>query len=104
LLGSFEKQKKAVLNRAISNLKTSNNFEINLENEDFSYKLDQNCRTYNLTNREIEVAKLIITGLSYKRIGKDLFIDERTVAKHIGNIFEKMGVSNKVELINKLRI
>ena len=103
LLGSFEKQKKAALHTAISNLKTSNNFETNLENEDLSYKLDQNCRMYKLTNREIEVAKLIIKGLSYKKIGKNLFIAERTVATHVGNIFEKTGVSNKVGLINKLR-
>lgn len=38
----------------------------------------------------------------YKYIGETLFIAERTVTIHAQNIFEKMEVKNKIELINKL--
>jgi DNA-binding CsgD family transcriptional regulator len=55
-----------------------------------------------LTRRETEISSLIVKGNTYKEIAKELFISEKTVTKHIQNIFGKAGVSNKVELINKL--
>jgi two-component system, sensor histidine kinase ChiS len=63
---------------------------------------EENCQFYHLTSREKDIAKLICAGYKYKNIGETLFIAERTVTKHAQNIFEKVGVSNKVELINKL--
>ena len=60
------------------------------------------CSRYQLTNREIEIVQLIRQGVRYKTIGEKLFISERTVNKHVQNIFEKCDVSNKVELIRKL--
>jgi DNA-binding CsgD family transcriptional regulator len=65
-------------------------------------RITTNCRLYHLTNRETEIARLICRGITYKRIGELLFIAERTVAKHVQNIFEKVSVSNKLELCNKL--
>jgi len=50
-----------------------------------------------------DIAKLVREGLTYKEIGEKLFIAERTVTKHIQNIFEKAEVSNKIELANKLQ-
>lgn len=61
-----------------------------------------NCKKYRLTSREVEIIKWLIKGLPYKTIGDSLNISDKTVAKHISNIFSKVGVSNKVELINKL--
>ncbi len=63
---------------------------------------DRNANLYNLTAREKEIAKLICQGYTYKVVGEKLFIAERTVTKHVQNIFEKAEVKNKVELINKL--
>lgn len=62
----------------------------------------QNCIKYQLTSREKEIAILVCRGSSYKQIGEELFISERTVTKHVQNIFEKVNVSNKLELLNKL--
>jgi DNA-binding NarL/FixJ family response regulator len=50
-----------------------------------------------LTEREIEVIKLIKEGESNKIIADMLNINERTVANHISNIFMKMGVKNRTE-------
>ena len=50
----------------------------------------------------VSLARLVREGLTYKEIAETLFIAERTVTKHIQNIFEKVGASNKIELINKM--
>jgi DNA-binding CsgD family transcriptional regulator len=63
---------------------------------------DANCQIYQLTCRELEIVQLIKQGFKYKNIGESLFISERTVTKHVQNIYIKVGVSNKVELIHKL--
>lgn len=65
-------------------------------------RLNKNCKAYSLTNRETEIAKLICKGFSYKQIANALFIAEKTVAKHIQNIFDKVRVNNRFELCNKL--
>lgn len=65
-------------------------------------RFEGNSLQYNLTSREKEIAKLICEGYSYKEVGEELFIAERTVAKHVQNIFEKVSVSSKLELYHKL--
>ena len=60
------------------------------------------CSKYELTNREVEIVQLIRQGYKYKRIADRLFISESTVKKHVQHIFEKVDVSNKVELIHAL--
>lgn len=61
----------------------------------------------NLTNRENEVKDLLIQGLTNGQIAKELFISIGTVKTHIKNIFEKLCVSNRMEValceIEKLR-
>lgn len=64
--------------------------------------IEENCQLYKLTNREIEIVNEIIQGKSYKLIAYSLNISEKTVAKHVSNIFAKVSVTNKVELINRL--
>jgi DNA-binding CsgD family transcriptional regulator len=63
---------------------------------------DANCKRYNLTRREIEIAKMIEQGKTNADIAAKLFISEKTVAKHKENLFSKVDVSNRIELINKL--
>ncbi|MBY0477693.1 MAG: helix-turn-helix transcriptional regulator [Chitinophagaceae bacterium] len=62
----------------------------------------QNCHIYRLTGREKEIVLFICRGNSYRQIAESLFIAERTVTKHVQNIFDKVNVSNKLELLNKL--
>ncbi len=61
-----------------------------------------NCDLHKLTKREIEIVKLLRQGLKYHLIAEKLFISELTVKKHVHNVFEKVSVSNKVELVHKL--
>jgi len=64
--------------------------------------LEYNCKKYNLSKREVEVLTLIINGYEYKRVATELFISERTVEKHVQNMFNKVGVTNKTKLIKQL--
>ncbi|RKJ07013.1 DNA-binding response regulator, partial [Butyricicoccus sp. 1XD8-22] len=53
-------------------------------------------------NREQDVFRLIVEGLSNKEISERLFISEHTVKNHITNILHKFGVSDRVQVISKV--
>jgi DNA-binding CsgD family transcriptional regulator len=48
-----------------------------------------------LTGREVELLALVATGKTNREIASDLVISERTVARHVSNIFNKLGVSSR---------
>ena len=50
-----------------------------------------------LTPRELEVLRLAAEGLSNSEIGSRLYVTEQTIKFHLGNIYRKMGVSNRTE-------
>lgn len=50
-----------------------------------------------LTEREAEVLNLLSQGLSNAGVAKRLFISERTVKVHVGNIFKKLGLTSRLE-------
>jgi len=52
-----------------------------------------------LTDREVEVLRLIVKELTNKEIAKNLFISERTVEVHRKNIMRKVNANNTVGLI-----
>lgn len=52
-----------------------------------------------LSDREREVLQLVARGHTYKQIGAELFIAEKTVENHVRNILRKLRLSRKQELI-----
>lgn len=50
-----------------------------------------------LTQREVEVLKLVAEGLSNQNIADELVVSERTVGKHVGNILEKLHLANRTQ-------
>lgn len=48
-----------------------------------------------LTARELEVLRLVATGKTNKAIGKELFLSEKTVDRHVSNIFAKLDVKSR---------
>jgi ATP/maltotriose-dependent transcriptional regulator MalT len=51
--------------------------------------------THGLTPRELEVLRLVATGKSNREIAASLAISEHTVARHVQNIFTKLGVPSR---------
>ena len=52
-----------------------------------------------LTEKETEVVRLLLRGYTYKAISQNLYISENTMKYHIKNIYQKLNISNKMELI-----
>ncbi|MHB8449555.1 MAG: response regulator [Mycobacteriales bacterium] len=52
-----------------------------------------------LTDREMEVLKLVAKGLNNRDIAKELFISENTVKNHIRNILEKLQLHSRMEAV-----
>jgi len=51
------------------------------------------------TRREREVISLAISGLTAREIGERLFIGERTVETHLANVYAKLGIGSRVDLL-----
>ena len=51
-----------------------------------------------LTARELQVVKLVAEGDTTSEIATSLVISEKTVEKHRGNVLEKLGLRNRVDL------
>jgi DNA-binding CsgD family transcriptional regulator/F0F1-type ATP synthase assembly protein I len=58
--------------------------------------------TEKLTERESEIASLLIKGKTYRMIAGELCVSENTVKTHVKNIYSKAGVQSRAELMNLL--
>ena len=56
-------------------------------------------RNFGLSPREMEVIGLIVAGYTNKDLAQKLGISENTAKHHLTNIFDKLGVSNRLELV-----
>ena len=63
------------------------------------YNFEQIKRTVHLTQRELEVLKLVASGQSNSNIAKKLFLKEVTVKTHLNNIFKKFKVQNRMQAV-----
>ncbi|MGH3866984.1 MAG: LuxR C-terminal-related transcriptional regulator [Pseudonocardiaceae bacterium] len=57
-----------------------------------------------LSDREREVADLILTGLTYRQIGERLFISAKTVEHHVARMRQRLDVTSRDELFAQLRM
>jgi DNA-binding NarL/FixJ family response regulator len=55
-------------------------------------------KTFGLTARELDVVTAIVSGFTNREIAQKFSISEQTVKHHLRNIFDKVGVSNRLEL------
>ncbi len=55
-------------------------------------------RNFGLTVRELDVVSAIVSGFTNREIAQKFSISEQTVKHHLRNIFDKVGVSNRLEL------
>src|SRR5258708_10543967 len=59
---------------------------------------DAHKRKFGLTPRELEVISAVVAGYANKEIAQHFKISEDTVKHHLSNIFDKLGVSTRLEL------
>ena len=52
-----------------------------------------------LTDRELEVLRLVAKGLNNREVAKELFISENTVKNHVRNILEKLQLHSRMEAV-----
>ncbi|UXP31647.1 tetratricopeptide repeat protein [Reichenbachiella agarivorans] len=87
-----ESQLEALQTRYIELLNGPNSFKLELDREEL------NKRLFNpLTSREYEIMDLSLRGKTNQELADQLFISLSTVKFHLGNIYNKLGVSNKKE-------
>jgi DNA-binding CsgD family transcriptional regulator len=60
-------------------------------------------RTSQLTDREWEIARLVVQGIGYREIGERLFISPRTVEHHVASVRRRLGSTNRAEMVDTLR-
>jgi len=56
-----------------------------------------------LSDREMQVAELVVSGLTYKDVGDRLFISAKTVEHHVARMRQRLGASSRSELLSQLR-
>jgi DNA-binding NarL/FixJ family response regulator len=57
----------------------------------------------NLTDRELDVVRLMSDGLTNTAIAERLFLSEKTVRNHISAVFRKLGATNRIEAVRLAR-
>ena len=62
--------------------------------------LDTIFEKYGISKREQDILRLILDGKSNKEIEETLFISYHTVKNHVYNLFQKIGVKNRYELVH----
>ena len=91
----------AVLKKAIISIAAGENFiQPNLIpalNAKMIEKSEDVVKLGNLTDREIEVLKLLAVGMYNKEVAESLEISERTVKNHVSNIFKKLDVTDRTQ-------
>lgn len=98
--GDFSDADMYVLNQLLPHLQSKFDTEeeiLKKNAKSLSYLLKHQ---YQLTNREIEITGYIYRGLRNMDIADALGISPNTVKKHVYNIFYKVDVDNRVQLIN----
>jgi DNA-binding CsgD family transcriptional regulator len=56
-----------------------------------------------LSERELEVGRLILDGLTYRQIGEHLYISAKTVENHVARMRRRLGAASRNELFDRLR-
>lgn len=70
-----------------------------LQEQDTFIQLQQQ---FGLSEREMEVLKLLAEGLTNQQIGEKLFLSPNTIKTHIKNLYLKLNISNRAQAVNKL--
>lgn len=95
ILTNIHNQRVAFMHGAT---KMMNGNQVSFQEQNVSF--EDKCKTLGLTLRQSEITQLLIDANSYKQIADQLHISEKTVSRHATDIFNKLEVKSRYELIN----
>lgn len=72
-------------------------------NEAKSVESKSDGKEYGLTKRELEVLNLLSQGIRYKTIASKLYLSNGTVRNYASNLYDKLGVKNREEAVEKAK-
>lgn len=93
------KNKNKLINKDLIEKNSKNIEEKEIINKNKSYSKKE--ESINLTKREKEILSYLLSGKTNKEVSIILKISLNTVNNHVANIYDKSGVKNRVELVNK---
>lgn len=99
-LESSIRLKKTMENQARSRLNKALNEFLGTESQQLVDPIKIFRKRFGLSDREVEVALLIRSGEENKELAEKLYVSINTLKTHIRHIYEKCGVSNRMELVN----
>ncbi len=67
-------------------------------------EIDAFYEKYEISKREREIISQLLTGKSNKEIAAELYISYNTVKTHVKNIYRKLDVVNRIQLIHKIKV
>ncbi|MGD9569757.1 MAG: LuxR C-terminal-related transcriptional regulator [Sedimentibacter sp.] len=85
-----------VLHSQLTNLLKIHAYKISVKVKEYN---DESLLISQLTERENQIASLLLKGRTYKMIAEELYLSENTVKTHIKNIYSKLNIQSKAELI-----
>ncbi len=74
-----------------------------IEGAPIAEQLGKQVTTGTLSEREIEVLRMVAAGMSNRDIGQRLFISEKTVKTHLSNILGKLEAANRAQAVDQAR-
>lgn len=75
---------------------------LKMESQDKEFIINHFLMKKEFTDRESEIASLLMMGKSYKTMAFELHVSENTIKTHVKNVYSKAGVHNRTELMNRL--
>ncbi len=96
------KLKKALLSQEIDTLRAKINLAIKSPTDDFSLDQINEGLHHHITEREFEILKLAVSDTSNNEIAEKAFISVNTVKFHLKRVYDKLGVSNRKEALQKI--
>lgn len=70
---------------------------------DANPRVDAGARLVALSPRELEVARLVVEGRTYREIGQSLYLSARTVEHHVARVKRRLGADSRADLMDQLR-
>lgn len=101
-MGDFDNRDIFILNQLRKHFVTKIRQEYIKDQSSSVSKIDCLKQEYSLTAREFEILGYLMDGLTNEEISRKLFVENGTVKKHIHNIYNKLEIKNRTQLIKLL--